>query len=337
MPASRRSRRGPGDATIVRHTPRDGGPVRQRRHRPSPRPGPRPNFAFHRLMRLDRRRFARAARRGPRHPPGLVEHRRRFAGGDLHRAPLAAQLAGASRRPPASRSSTWPRARPPPWPAASASICWCRRRRRSCWRAHHPRDGGRGPFIDLTAPFDAVRRQPVVEIDRITHRADPIYQALLPGAGAQAPLWHAARAAIFEAVSQVAIAGTCSSRRVARRGCTAVVHTQGVAGRWPAGRRGRLLTATLPEARRRVDDDVDIHDPAAVEWAIATRLQADRDVMILERAASSSLDPSAHQTSARRPARRRWAWTSHGAVDTDAGPRDPAVFRRVDYFREAGR
>jgi UbiD family decarboxylase len=42
-----------------------------------------------------------------------------------------------------------------------------------------------------------------------------------------------------------------------------------------------------------VDEDVNPFDPAAVEWAIATRFQADRDLMVLADQPSSSLDPSA--------------------------------------------
>ncbi len=42
-----------------------------------------------------------------------------------------------------------------------------------------------------------------------------------------------------------------------------------------------------------VDDDVDLYDPAAVEWAIATRFQADQDLVVLPDQPSSSLDPSA--------------------------------------------
>ena len=41
-----------------------------------------------------------------------------------------------------------------------------------------------------------------------------------------------------------------------------------------------------------VDTDVDIYDPAAVEWAMATRFQADRDLVILPGQPGSSLDPS---------------------------------------------
>ena len=42
-----------------------------------------------------------------------------------------------------------------------------------------------------------------------------------------------------------------------------------------------------------VDDDVDLYDPSDVEWAIATRFQADRDLVVWSDQPSSSLDPSA--------------------------------------------
>ncbi|MEE8403290.1 MAG: hypothetical protein V3R93_06020, partial [Candidatus Hydrothermarchaeaceae archaeon] len=42
-----------------------------------------------------------------------------------------------------------------------------------------------------------------------------------------------------------------------------------------------------------VDGDINIFDPAEVEYAIATRFQADRDAVILKGAKGSSLDPSA--------------------------------------------
>jgi UbiD family decarboxylase len=42
-----------------------------------------------------------------------------------------------------------------------------------------------------------------------------------------------------------------------------------------------------------VDQDIDIYNPLEVEWAMATRFQADRDLLVMERAPGSSLDPSA--------------------------------------------
>jgi 2,5-furandicarboxylate decarboxylase 1 len=41
-----------------------------------------------------------------------------------------------------------------------------------------------------------------------------------------------------------------------------------------------------------VDDDIDVFDPTDVEWAIATRVQGDRDVMIVTNARGKPLDPS---------------------------------------------
>ena len=40
-----------------------------------------------------------------------------------------------------------------------------------------------------------------------------------------------------------------------------------------------------------VDDDIDIHNPNELEWAMATRFQGDRD-MVLKHEKGSSLDPS---------------------------------------------
>ena len=41
-----------------------------------------------------------------------------------------------------------------------------------------------------------------------------------------------------------------------------------------------------------VEDDIDAFDPVDVEWAVATRVQADRDVLIVSNARSKPLDPS---------------------------------------------
>src|SRR6185369_511985 len=41
-----------------------------------------------------------------------------------------------------------------------------------------------------------------------------------------------------------------------------------------------------------VDDDIDIYDPTEVEWAIATRVQGDKDIVIVNNARAKPLDPS---------------------------------------------
>ena len=41
-----------------------------------------------------------------------------------------------------------------------------------------------------------------------------------------------------------------------------------------------------------VDDDIDINNPTDVEWAIATRVQGDKDIIIIPGARAKPLDPS---------------------------------------------
>ncbi len=46
-----------------------------------------------------------------------------------------------------------------------------------------------------------------------------------------------------------------------------------------------------------VDEDIDLDDPNAVEWAVATRSQLDQDLVLRPGEYGSSLDPSADQVS----------------------------------------
>ena len=43
-----------------------------------------------------------------------------------------------------------------------------------------------------------------------------------------------------------------------------------------------------------VDEDIDVYDDRDVEWAVATRFQADRGLVVLNGVRGSSIDPSAH-------------------------------------------
>jgi UbiD family decarboxylase len=42
-----------------------------------------------------------------------------------------------------------------------------------------------------------------------------------------------------------------------------------------------------------VDDDIDVFDEADVMWAVATRMQADRDLVVISGSLGAILDPSA--------------------------------------------
>ena len=44
-----------------------------------------------------------------------------------------------------------------------------------------------------------------------------------------------------------------------------------------------------------VDEDVNIFDPKDVEWAVATRVQGDEDIVVIPKARGMELDPSSNE------------------------------------------
>ena len=152
-----------------------------------------------------------------------------------------------------------------------------------------------GPFVDLTETWDIVRQQPVIEIDCITHRRDAIYHALLPGMLEHKMLMGMPKEpSIYAAVNEVC---DCLNVSITPGGTSwlhAVVqirkqHAEDGRNAGEAAFRGHGSLKHVVV----VDDDVDLYDPSDVEWAIATRFQADRDLVVWSDQPSSSLDPSA--------------------------------------------
>ncbi|MEM3652852.1 MAG: UbiD family decarboxylase, partial [Nitrososphaerales archaeon] len=61
---------------------------------------------------------------------------------------------------------------------------------------------------------------------------------------------------------------------------------------------GLAALAAHPSLKRVivVDDDINIYDPLDVEWALATRFQPDKGLVVISGARGSSLDPSSQKT-----------------------------------------
>lgn len=154
-----------------------------------------------------------------------------------------------------------------------------------------------GPFPDITGAYDIVRKQRVIRINRVTHRKNPIYQGILPGGVEHRFLMGTPReATMFREVSR---ACECLDVRLTAGGSSwlhAVVkirkkREEDAKNAIDAAFRGHQ---SLKQAIV-VDEDVDIEDPDAVEWAIATRTQMDSDLSLRPGSFGSSLDPSADQ------------------------------------------
>lgn len=151
-----------------------------------------------------------------------------------------------------------------------------------------------GPFMDLTETMDAIRQQPVIEIDLITHRRNPIFHALLPGGLEHKILMGMPREpTIFNEVNKVA---RCTGAAITPGGTSWLHAVVQIDKQGPDDGRQAIAAAFRGHSSLKhvwvVDTDIDIYNPADVEWAMATRFQADRDLIIYENQPGSSLDPS---------------------------------------------
>jgi 2,5-furandicarboxylate decarboxylase 1 len=149
-----------------------------------------------------------------------------------------------------------------------------------------------GPFSEFNRLMGGMHMNPRVRIKSIMHRRDAMYYALqMPWENIwmSAPIYEAAarrvlsEAGVQTAAINVTPGGCChwhiiaSIKKVPGDGKNAIMALLSIAD---------IKHVTI------VDDDIDVFDPVDVEWAVATRVQADRDVVIVSNARSKPLDPS---------------------------------------------
>ena len=151
-----------------------------------------------------------------------------------------------------------------------------------------------GPFVDLTETQDIGRGEPVLVVKAITHRQDAIWQVLLPGALEHKLLMGMPREpTIFKKVNEVV---RCLDVNVNPGGCSWLHAILQIDKQAEDDGKKAIAAAFAGHSSCKhvfvVDKDIDIYDPLQVEWAMATRFQGDRDLVMLERKPGSSLDPS---------------------------------------------
>lgn len=152
-----------------------------------------------------------------------------------------------------------------------------------------------GPFIDLTETYDIVRKQPVVKITKVHHRRNPIWHVLLPGGLEHKILMGMPREpTIYNEVNKVA---ECTGVNLTPGGCCWLHAVVSINKKSESDGKKAIEAAFAGHKSLKhvviVDSDIDIYSPASVEWAIATRVQADKSLMIKKNEMGSSLDPSA--------------------------------------------
>lgn len=151
-----------------------------------------------------------------------------------------------------------------------------------------------GPFVDLTETRDFERQEPVFVVDCITHRKDAIYQALIPGRYEHKILMGMPKEpTIYDEVSKVV---DCKNVLVTIGGGSWLHGVVQIKKKHPGDGKKAIEAAFNGHKSMKhvviVDDDVDIYNPNAIEWAFATRFQGDKDLIIKPNQPGSSLDPS---------------------------------------------
>ena len=150
-----------------------------------------------------------------------------------------------------------------------------------------------GPFVDITGTYDPVRQQPVIEFSRMYCKEDPIYHGILPAGDEHKLLMGAPyEPKIYRAVSEVTTVRNVLLTKGGAGYLHAVVqirkNTQGDA-------KNAIMAAFSAHTSLKhvvvVDEDIDIYDPYDVEYAIATRVRGDTDIMVISGVRGSSLDP----------------------------------------------
>jgi UbiD family decarboxylase len=189
-----------------------------------------------------------------------------------------------------------------------------------------------GPFVDLTETYDVVRNEPVLEVKTITHRREAIWHALLPGGLEHKLLMGMPREpTIFQKVNQVV---RCLDVNINPGGCSWLHAIIKIDKQHEDDGRQAIAAAFAGHTSCKhvfvVDQDIDIYDPAEVEWAMATRFQGDRDLIIWERAPGSSLDPSAD---AETHLTTRLGFDLTASLSAKGKSFDKAAFPRIDPSR----
>jgi UbiD family decarboxylase len=153
-----------------------------------------------------------------------------------------------------------------------------------------------GPFVDLTDTYDIVRDEPVIKLDQMFIKENAMYHAIYPAGGEHKLLQGLPQEPrIFQAVKNTV--PTVKNVVLTEGGCC-WLHAAVAIEKQTQGDGKNVLMAALaahPSLKHAVvvDEDIDIFNPEDIEYAIATRVKCDDDIIIVPKARGSTLDPRA--------------------------------------------
>ena len=152
-----------------------------------------------------------------------------------------------------------------------------------------------GPFGEFPKYYSAKEDREVIAIDAITHRKNPIFHTIVPAEMEHLLLGAIPREATLLAHLQRSFPGVTDVHLSVGGVCRYHLYVKLKKQREGEAKNVILCAFGAHYDLKQVivvDEDVDVHDPAEVEWAVATRFQADRDLVVVAGAQGSILDPS---------------------------------------------
>jgi 2,5-furandicarboxylate decarboxylase 1 len=153
-------------------------------------------------------------------------------------------------------------------------------------------------MVEMLRTYDFKRKQPVFQLERIMLRNDAIYHDILPGyAEHRLLMGMPVEAKMYDNIKNVV--PTTQSVHLTEGGSNWLSAVIQIKKRLEGESKNAILAAFTAHPSLKmatvVDDDINPTDPIEVEYAITTRCQADRDLIIIANAKGSSLDPSSDQ------------------------------------------
>jgi 2,5-furandicarboxylate decarboxylase 1 len=154
-----------------------------------------------------------------------------------------------------------------------------------------------GPLGEYTGYYTPGSMKPIARVTAITHRKDAIGQALLTGVPPTEN--HILKQLPFEASFVQAMRKqfpTIEGASIPPSGGVSFYTVISMRPRYDGEARQVILAAMASNIRPKfvivVEPDIDIHNSAEVEWALAFRVQPHRDTMVVNGLPAGPLDPS---------------------------------------------
>lgn len=155
-------------------------------------------------------------------------------------------------------------------------------------------EGLYGEYTGLYVNFGPM---PILRVKAISHRKNPIFQALnlskqiehllIGGTGIEATLFRTIRMAV-PSVTAVCVGEDGVCRHHAVIALKEPFLGEGMRAAFAAFSHCDILKKVVV-----VDDDIDVRDPFHVEWAITTRMRAEKDITIIQNVRAARSDPTA--------------------------------------------